>query len=252
MSVLLSPMLWTIVLLFTFGANCNASRHKDHHHYPGKIDFRQTSNNTQDNNTHGNSSHNPVSFIQSTSGASTAGFAVLPPGTVANSSIVNLTTQCINAMESTVQCDDNLNTIAAADYYLQVDTADFQSICTTACSTSLTTYHQNVSSACAGQPEAWSGYPATYFGDVLWASWNLTCLSDPKTGQSCMCKRILASEDRESRKRADPYTSLFFQHLEQLHIRHIGHNAATRCSLLSVRAVHVSDVSTDSIQQLRH
>lgn len=183
-------MLWTIALLFAFTVNCNASRYNGHNQYLAKLGFRQTSSNSQNGTTHNNSSHHPVSFVQSTGDDATAGFAVLPPGTVANSSLADLTAQCINAMESTVQCDDNLNSLAAADYYMEVDATNLQSICSQSCSTSLAAYNQNVASACAGEPEAWSGYPATYFGNVLWASWNMTCLSDPTTGQSCMGKKI--------------------------------------------------------------
>jgi hypothetical protein len=153
--------LWKLLLVVAFVCCCQAAHHGAHHHEFLHLLSRQTSS---------------------------SGFAVVPPGTVANSSIANITTQCVNAMEATVQCDDSLNTIAAADYFLPANATDFQSVCVKACGSSLATYHQTVVSACAGQPQAWDGFPATYFGDLLWATWNLTCLSDSKTGQSCMCK----------------------------------------------------------------
>ncbi|KAH9206729.1 hypothetical protein DL95DRAFT_347253 [Leptodontidium sp. 2 PMI_412] len=115
-----------------------------------------------------------------------AQFQVFENGTVANSTNVALSTACVNALQSTVQCNSSLVSIAVSDYFYQLDDSDFTSLCSSTCSSSLAKYHNSGVSSCAGQPQPWSGYPATYFGDVYWSSYNLTCLTDSKTGKSCI------------------------------------------------------------------
>ena len=95
-----------------------------------------------------------------------------------------------NALQSTVQCNSSLVSIAVSDYFYQLDDSDFTSSCSSTCSSSIAKYHNSVASSYAGQPQPWSGYPATYFGDVYWSSYNLTCLTDSKTGKSCMCTSL--------------------------------------------------------------
>ena len=119
-----------------------------------------------------------------------AQFQIFENGTVTNSTLVDLSDACVNALQGTVQCNSSLVSIAAADYFYQLDDSDFTSLCMPSCASSLAEYHDSVASSCAGEPQAWAGYPATYFGDVFWASYNLTCLTDPTTGDSCMCTSL--------------------------------------------------------------
>lgn len=107
---------------------------------------------------------------------------------VANSTLVPLTSACLTALQSTVQCDQSLETVSGSDYYFGIDNGTQSSLCTDACEESLSSYHESVSNACAGQDQPWDGYPANYFGDLLWATYNYSCLADPKTGSSCMSK----------------------------------------------------------------
>jgi hypothetical protein len=117
-----------------------------------------------------------------------ADFAVLQPGTIANTSNVALSSGCVRAMEATLQCDEYLEAIAAADIYA-ADNSTQAIVCTTDCSTSLASYIRNVDLACANDLQAWSGLNHDYYGKVLQSTYNMTCLKDPSTGQFCTGKQ---------------------------------------------------------------
>lgn len=118
-----------------------------------------------------------------------ADFAVLEPGLIANSSTVTLSTACVNALQSSVACDQYLQDNAYIDAYGPLNASLLDTFCTTGCSSSLISYRKNVVSACAKDPQPYSGIPAQYFVDVIWAQYNFICLKDPGTGQYCnsMC-----------------------------------------------------------------
>ena len=42
-----------------------------------------------------------------------------------------------------------------------------------------------MTASCAKDPLPWVGVPANYYGDLIWAQYNLTCVKDPKTNQWC-------------------------------------------------------------------
>lgn len=114
-----------------------------------------------------------------------ADFAVLEPGFIANSSAVTLSTACVNALQSSVTCDQYLQDNAYVDTYGPLNASLLDTFCTTGCSSSLISYRKNVVSACAKDPQPFTGIPAQYFVDVIWAQYNFTCLKDPGTGQYC-------------------------------------------------------------------
>lgn len=118
-----------------------------------------------------------------------ADFAVLEPGLIANSSKVTLSTACVNALQSSVACDQYLQDNAYIDSYGPLNASLLDTFCTAGCSSSLISYRKNVVSACANDPQPFTGIPAQYFVDVIWAQYNFTCLKDPGTGQYCnsMC-----------------------------------------------------------------
>lgn len=118
-----------------------------------------------------------------------ADFAVLEPGLIANSSQVTLSTACVNALQSSVACDQYLQDNAYIDSYGPLNASLLDTFCTAGCSSSLISYRKNVVSACAKDPQPFTGIPAQYFVDVIWAQYNFTCLKDPGTGQYCnsMC-----------------------------------------------------------------
>lgn len=118
-----------------------------------------------------------------------AQFQVLDAESIANSTAVKFSDACLTALQGTVNCNSTLVNIAAADDVYGINNDTYAYLCTNSCCSSLEIYHNTVSSACAGQDEAWSGYPATYFGDVYWASYNLSCLADPTSGAHALVSR---------------------------------------------------------------
>lgn len=118
-------------------------------------------------------------------GATVADYAILTPGTVANTSLVELSTACVTALESTVSCDAYLDTIATLDLYGNYSSDLQQTLCSSACGVSLAAYHNSVISSCAKDPQPWQGVPPEFYGNAAWAAWNTTCLKDTKTGLFC-------------------------------------------------------------------
>lgn len=116
-----------------------------------------------------------------------ADFAVIEPGTIANTSSASLSSDCVSAIESSVQCDPYLQLSSQFDEY-GADNVTQEYVCTTDCASSLETYIINAESACAGQSPAWDGLPHAYYGKILQATYNLSCLKDPSTGVYCTSK----------------------------------------------------------------
>lgn len=110
-------------------------------------------------------------------------FSVVDPGTIANTSTTTLAPSCVDAVESEVVCDAYLQLQASADTY-GADNYTQAYVCTSTCASSLTSYISNVESTCAGQPLPWDDMPHAYFGKVLQATYNMSCLQDA-TGQYC-------------------------------------------------------------------
>lgn len=110
----------------------------------------------------------------------------------------NLSQACTSALNTTIACDAYLLQLASTDYYGSLNNASLQStVCATACGSSLSSYHNNVATACANDPEPWQGIPAVWAGDVLWATFNTTCLKDPGTGQFCIGKTSNSFDTRD-------------------------------------------------------
>jgi len=115
-----------------------------------------------------------------------AQFQLFPNGT---QSTVNLSQGCVTALNATITCDPYIQQLVATDYYGSLGNATLQdSICAAACGTSLASYHANVAAACSSEPQPWPGVPAVWAGEVIWATYNRTCLKDPATGQYCVGK----------------------------------------------------------------
>lgn len=128
-----------------------------------------------------------LTAIATFSGQAWGLFSVVEPGTVANSSTSTLAPSCVSAIESEVKCDAYLRLQANTDLY-GADTVSQATVCTAACSSSLSSYISSVESNCAGQPLPWDDMPHAYFGKVLQATYNMSCLQDPATGQYCTRK----------------------------------------------------------------
>lgn len=73
-------------------------------------------------------------------------------------------------------------------------------LCAPACEQSILSYRSKVISACKNDPQPFDGLPAQYFIDVIWASYNLTCLKDPKSGSYCNSRVVSALSPQHTNK----------------------------------------------------
>ncbi|RDB24798.1 hypothetical protein Hypma_007466 [Hypsizygus marmoreus] len=111
-------------------------------------------------------------------------FKLFPDGT---HSTQNLSPGCITALNATITCDPYIQQLVSNDYYGSLGNATLQdAVCTAGCGSSLTSYHASVVQVCASDPQPWPGVPAAWAGDVIWATYNRTCLKDPATGAYCV------------------------------------------------------------------
>lgn len=82
-----------------------------------------------------------------------------------------------------------MQSLATVDYYGPIGNDILQeSLCDASCGSSLASYHNEVQQACAGDPEPWDGVPAVWVGDIIWSTYNRTCLKDETTGEFCTSK----------------------------------------------------------------
>ena len=113
-----------------------------------------------------------------------AQFQLFPNGT---GSTVDLSEGCTAALNAPINCDPYIQYLASNDYYGSLGNATLQdSLCSAQCGASLESYHSNVALTCANDPQPWPGVPAIWTGDVIWATYNRTCLKDPATGAYCI------------------------------------------------------------------
>ena len=97
-----------------------------------------------------------------------------------------LSPSCLSAMNATIACDPYLVSLAATDYFGSLNDDDLQtSVCAPTCGSSLSKYHSSVKEACSKDPVPWDGVSAIYYGDFIWAQYNLTCIRDPASKQWC-------------------------------------------------------------------
>lgn len=100
---------------------------------------------------------------------------------------VDLDAGCISAINDTVDCDSSIISFAFQDFYGSMNMTVQDSICAASCGSALSTYRANVLSTCGSTAQMDTGYPVTYVGDLVWAYYNLTCLTD-STGAYCTGK----------------------------------------------------------------
>jgi hypothetical protein len=93
---------------------------------------------------------------------------------------------CEAAMKAPLNCDPYLKIFTKKNCYEPLNnTALQQSVCKPECGTALAAYHTSVAKACASDPQPFPGLSATYYGDNAYAIYNLTCLTDTRTGDYC-------------------------------------------------------------------
>ena len=109
-----------------------------------------------------------------------------PNDTLTTSTTVTLSQLCVTAMEASLSCDPYLQLLANQDYYGSMEDSSLQSsLCNPACGSALSSYHASVTSACRSDPQPWQGLPAGWYGDMLWAAYNQTCLKDKTSEFYC-------------------------------------------------------------------
>lgn len=109
-----------------------------------------------------------------------------PNDTLTTSTTVTLSQLCVAAMEASLSCDPYLQLLANQDYYGSMEDSSLQtSLCNPACGSALSSYHASVTSACRSDPQPWQGLPAEWYGDMLWAAYNQTCLKDKTSDFYC-------------------------------------------------------------------
>jgi len=115
-------------------------------------------------------------------------FLLHPNGT---HSTVEISQGCTTALNANITCDPYIQQLIATNYYGSLGNSNStlqDSVCAAACSTSLALYCAHVADACSNDPQPWPGIPAVWAGNVIWATYNITCLKDPATGKYCVGK----------------------------------------------------------------
>ncbi|KAL9608378.1 MAG: hypothetical protein Q9167_006792 [Letrouitia subvulpina] len=107
-----------------------------------------------------------------------------PNNTLATRS--SISPACRSAMNASIACDPYLLSLASTDFYGTLNDANLQdAVCASACGSSLSSYHNSVQNACENDLDPWDNVPAVYYGDFIWAHYNLTCIKDPGTQKWC-------------------------------------------------------------------
>ncbi|KAM0226860.1 hypothetical protein ACHAPO_012013 [Fusarium lateritium] len=118
---------------------------------------------------------------------------------------------CNKALEKEIYCDKFLSGVMSDDESLwtkkKVELAD--SVCTDTCYNSLQSWYDTVTDACDNGEDNYlllDKVSHTGLGGSLWASWNETCVKDPKTDRYCqeIMEGFSEIEDGEQR----PYDEL--------------------------------------------
>ncbi|KAF2743764.1 carbohydrate-binding module family 50 protein [Sporormia fimetaria CBS 119925] len=97
---------------------------------------------------------------------------------------VTLGDVCIKALSGDINCISYVQTFMMPKYHGSLeDVQTTDSVCTTDCSASLSSWFKSVSTSCAGK--TLGGAVPMKFGGYMWAGFNETCVKDPKTKQYC-------------------------------------------------------------------
>lgn len=117
------------------------------------------------------------------------GFAAATVNLYPNNTFVprnSISPACRSAMDASIACDPYLLSLAATNFYGTLNNVNLQNaVCASACGSSLSSYHKSVQTACKNDLDPWDNVPAVYYGDFIWAHYNLTCIKDPQTQKWC-------------------------------------------------------------------
>ncbi|KAJ6020328.1 carbohydrate-binding module family 50 protein [Penicillium canescens] len=102
-------------------------------------------------------------------------------------STADLSTACATALQASLVCDPFLTYVMTSNYYTSVGNTTIQDeFCSTACSSDLASYRDDVATSCANDPQPFSGYPATYWADWAISAFDHVCMKDADTGEYCV------------------------------------------------------------------
>ncbi|KAJ2968585.1 hypothetical protein NQ176_g9106 [Zarea fungicola] len=94
---------------------------------------------------------------------------------------------CAIALNSTINCDADLATLARANSYISPNsTGKAAALCAPTCNTALTAYHNTVVSKCGSAPLIDPLLQNSFMGDLFQAYSQLICTTDPASGQYCV------------------------------------------------------------------
>ncbi|KAM0545773.1 hypothetical protein ACHAPJ_011197 [Fusarium lateritium] len=113
--------------------------------------------------------------------ADAAGLSMFPDGSLADS---GLPSTCEATLYQSVNCPVEASDLVTDGYIDSDDPAVTEAVCRTACGNSIGHMRTKVASAC-GSEEMIPGMPYVNLVDKFWSSWNLSCFSDPTTGDNC-------------------------------------------------------------------
>ncbi|PYH67425.1 uncharacterized protein BO88DRAFT_436747, partial [Aspergillus vadensis CBS 113365] len=92
----------------------------------------------------------------------------------------SLTQSCQDALYATLKCDKYVLKLGRGDYHGSLKSISLtDTVCSTECGQSLSTFHDNVVAQCGLDATVARGTPALSVIDSVWAGWNETCLRSP-------------------------------------------------------------------------
>ena len=89
----------------------------------------------------------------------------------------NLTQSCQDALYAALECDSYVSKLGRPVWHGSLDNTSLtDTVCSTECGQSLSTFHDNVVAQCGADATIAQGIPALSVIDSVWTGWNETCL----------------------------------------------------------------------------
>jgi hypothetical protein len=102
---------------------------------------------------------------------------------------LNLPATCKTALTQRILCDGAVQDFSEPSYRGSIENSTlYQEVCDVSCGSSLRSYYDTVSRACAGFNI--TNAPPTKVAGYLWEGWNETCYTEPSSGRFCNGKLI--------------------------------------------------------------
>lgn len=99
---------------------------------------------------------------------------------------IGLDTACENVLYMEIDCNSLVGELGTQSWHGTVGSkATTDSICSSSCSTALTTARRRIEGSCRRTPHIVEGYPALALIDSIRTGWNETCQKDQSSGDYC-------------------------------------------------------------------